>query len=149
MKILLVLSAADYPWLFQKIIEDLDSSHLQPAIHRDAQKLAKPRGIVISDRLWIPKSLKYGVTQAQNTIYLLIERQTRPMEVVLQKPETLLIGLSLSRSWLPTDDDRLPAAVLPDMVQHQRSDRVNMRLVLHHKLDTSWRLWSLSIRLRQ
>lgn len=53
MKILLILSSTDNPWLFQEVVVYLYMFNLQFLVDKDIQVFAKTRGIIISYCLWI------------------------------------------------------------------------------------------------
>lgn len=96
MEVLFIFCPADDPRLLQQIVVDLDMLHLKLTIDRYVQELAEARAVVIPYGLGVAKCFKDGIAETQNVINVLINRFFLLLvEVMLQKPKTLLVGLCL------------------------------------------------------
>ena len=83
MKILLIISSADDPWLLKKIIKYFNIFNIQVLIKRQCQIFPKSWWIIIPDSLTIPKSLKNRITQTQYIINILVHALISSMEIIL------------------------------------------------------------------
>ncbi len=116
MEILLVFGAGDNARLLEQVVVEMGVfDFVGLGGNYNGKILAETGWIVVSDRLAVTKSLKYWVTDLNSflnskllskclwimklLIYLLV--------VEIDESETLLIGLSLTRTWFPGNDHGL------------------------------------------
>ncbi len=105
----------------------------------DGEIFSEPGGVIISYGLAISECFQYRVTYLYCSLYLLLRLKRKRAEVaclemlviVVNEPQTLLIGLCFARSRLARNNDRLGLSCLQKILQYLGRDRVNVRLVLY------------------